>query len=141
MNFIKNEQKENVELKDGSTKECDMIVCPLRDLLSRLGDKWTVLILITLAKREKHQARFSEIKKEIPDISQRMLTTTLRSLERDGLLSRTVYPEVPPRVEYQLTELGTSILVPMEKLVDWLEINWDEIKKARKEFDVKNGEH
>ncbi len=120
-------------------KPCDgSMICPLRDLLSRLGDKWSVLVLITLAKRSEQKARFSEIKKEINDISQRMLTSTLRNLERDGLLKRTVYPEVPPRVEYELTNLGKSILKPMEGLVDWIETNWGDIRKSRKSFDEKN---
>ena len=114
-------------------------ICPLRDLLTRLGDKWTVLLLITLAKKPNHKARFGEIKKEIPDISQRMLTTTLRSLERDGLLERTVYPEVPPKVEYELTKRGVSILKPMDGLVDWIEDHWSEIKKTRIKFDKKQG--
>jgi len=113
------------------------ITCPLRDLLTRLGDKWTVLLLITLAKKPNYRARFGEIKKEIPDISQRMLTTTLRSLERDGLLERTVYPEVPPRVEYELTKRGASILKPMDGLVDWIEEHWGDIKKTRVKFDKK----
>ncbi len=129
--------KINKEIESKKVCHSGDIVCPLRDLLTRLGDKWTVLLLMTLAKREDHRARFSEIKKEIPDISQRMLTTTLRSLERDGLLLRKVYPEVPPRVEYELTKRGMSILKPMEGLVDWIEEHWDDIKKTRVQFDKK----
>ncbi len=110
-------------------------LCPLRELLTRLGDKWSVLLLLTLAKKPNNRARFSEIKREMPDISQRMLTATLRILERDGLLLRTVYPEVPPRVEYQLTSLGSSILKPMEAFVEWIEGNWSEIRSARLQFD------
>jgi DNA-binding HxlR family transcriptional regulator len=116
------------------------IICPLRDLLSRLGDKWSVLLIITLAKKPNHKARFGEIKKEIPDISQRMLTSTLRTLERDGLLKRTVFPEVPPRVEYELTTLGVSILKPMEALVEWIESNWGDIRTSRERFDLANKE-
>ncbi len=130
---------ENKNENDLLDKQCDgSMICPLRDLLSRLGDKWSVLVLITLAKRSEQRARFSEIKKEINDISQRMLTSTLRNLERDGLLKRTVYPEVPPRVEYELTGLGKSILKPMEGLVDWIETNWSDIRQSRKTFDEKN---
>ncbi len=127
------------KIEDLSKKEnCSgEILCPLRDLLTRLGDKWTVLLLITLAKKTPHRARFGEIKKEIPDISQRMLTTTLRTLERDGLLERTVYPEVPPRVEYELTKRGVSILKPMDGLVEWIEEHWVDIKKTRVKFDKK----
>ncbi len=113
------------------------VICPLRELLSRLGDKWSVLVLITLAKKPEQRARFSEIKRDIEDISQRMLTSTLRTLERDGLLQRTVYPEVPPRVEYELTHLGKSILNPMEALVEWIESNWSDIRKSRNDFDEK----
>ena len=120
-------------------KECDgSMICPLRDLLSRLGDKWSVLVLITLARRPEQRARFSEIKKDIEDISQRMLTSTLRTLERDGLLKRTVFPEVPPRVEYELTGLGKSILTPMEALVNWIETNWGDIRQSRRTFDEKS---
>lgn len=78
--------------------------CPIRDILCRLGDKWSMLVLITL--NVNGTMRFSDIQKTISDISQRMLTVTLRTLEADGLVSRTVYAEVPPRVEYQLTETG-----------------------------------
>lgn len=129
------------ECKDsnGVEKKCEgSMICPLRDLLSRLGDKWSVLVLITLAKKPEQRARFSEIKKEIQDISQRMLTSTLRTLERDGLLKRTVFPEVPPRVEYELTHLGKSILTPMEALVHWIESNWGDIRTSRATFDQKN---
>jgi len=109
--------------------------CPLRDLLSRLGDKWSVLVLLTLSEAPDHRLRFSEVKRKIEDISQRMLTTTLRNLERDGLLKRTLYPEVPPRVEYELTKLGVDILNPMYGLVQWIEGNWDTIRASRAQFD------
>ena len=81
---------------------------PLRELLARIGDKWSILLVVTLSRKPKHRARFSELQKSVDGISQRMLTTTLRQLERDGLLSREVFPEVPPRVEYELSELGLS---------------------------------
>lgn len=113
-------------------------MCPLRELLSRLGDKWSMLVILTLAKRKFHKARFSELKREIPDISQRMLTATLRILERDGLLKRTIYPEVPPRVEYEMTETGVSILKPMENLVHWIESHWKTIRHSRDTFDKKS---
>ena len=97
-----------------------------------------MLVLITLARRPEQRPRFSEIKKDIEDISQRMLTSTLRTLERDGLLKRTVFPEVPPRVEYELTGLGKSILTPMEALVNWIETNWGDIRQSRRTFDEKS---
>ena len=86
--------------------------CPIRDILCRLGDKWSMLVLITL--NVNGTMRFSDIQKTISDISQRMLTVTLRTLEADGLVSRTVYAEVPPRVEYQLTETGKT-LIPLSR--------------------------
>lgn len=127
-----------------SQKKCDGAkgeekgVCPLRELLSRLGDKWSVLLILTLARMPKERARFSELKRSLPDISQRMLTATLRNLERDGLISREMFAEVPPRVEYQLTELGVSILNPMREIVNWIEGNWTTIITSREAFDQKH---
>ena len=118
--------------------EKDQGVCPLRELLSRLGDKWSVLLILTLARMPNERARFSELKRSLPDISQRMLTATLRNLERDGLISREMFAEVPPRVEYQLTELGVSILDPMREFVKWIEGNWTTIITAREVFDHKS---
>lgn len=91
--------------------------CPIRDILSRLGDKWTILVLITL--NTNGTMRFSDIHKTIGDISQRMLTVTLRTLETDGLVKRKVYPQVPPRVEYTLTDTGLSLIPHIQALVDW----------------------
>ena len=91
--------------------------CPIRDILCRLGDIWSMLVMITL--NTNGTMRFSDIQKTISDISQRMLTVTLRTLETDGLVSRTVYAEVPPRVEYQLTETGQTLMPHIENLVGW----------------------
>ena len=91
--------------------------CPVRDVLSRLGDKWSMLLLITL--NANGTMRFSDIHKTIEDISQSMLTVTLRTLESDGLLERKIYAEVPPRVEYNLTDTGRSLIPDVEALVDW----------------------
>ncbi|MCD7850357.1 MAG: helix-turn-helix transcriptional regulator [Parabacteroides sp.] len=91
--------------------------CPIRDILCRLGDKWPMLVMITL--NANGTMRFSDIQKTISDISQRMLTVTLRTLETDGLVSRTVYAEAPPRVEYQLTETGKTLMPHIENLVGW----------------------
>lgn len=114
-------------------------ICPLRELLTRLGDKWSVLLILTLARMPEKRGRFSELKKNIPGISQRMLTATLRNLERDGILKREMFAEVPPRVEYELTELGTSILNPMKEIVVWIEGNWSTISNSREVFDEKYG--
>jgi DNA-binding HxlR family transcriptional regulator len=107
----------------------------VREFLTKFGDKWSILLIVMLAKAPGYRARFSELQRMIDGISQRMLTTTLRNLERDGFLSREVFPEVPPRVEYELTALGLTLLVPMQALVDWIGNNWNTIKRARGQFD------
>lgn len=109
--------------------------CPVREVLNRLGDKWSVLIVHTLGHETK---RFMALKQGIPDISQRMLTLTLRHLQRDGLLTRTVYPVVPPKVEYALTELGKSFSEVSFKLVDWANQNRPEIDASRLHYDQQN---
>jgi DNA-binding HxlR family transcriptional regulator len=126
-----------VELKRKKSAE-DHTRCPLRDLLTRLGDKWSMLVIITLAKADNNRLRFSELMRGINGISQRMLTTTLRHLERDGILSRKLFPEVPPRVEYTLTPRGLGLLLPVKALITWIEGQWPEIEKSRAEYDEKN---
>ena len=111
---------------------------PVREFLAQVGDKWSVLLIVTLARSPKHRARFSELQRVLKGISQRMLTTTLRSLERDGFLSREVFPEVPPRVEYELTDLGLGLLEPMQHLVRWIGANWNLIEQARQNFDKRS---
>jgi DNA-binding HxlR family transcriptional regulator len=102
-------------------------------LLSRIGDKWTVLVVQTLGTGSK---RFNELRREIPSVSQRMLTLTLRNLERDGLVSRTVTPTIPPRVDYELTELGQSLQKPICGLATWALDNVESIHAAREKFDA-----
>ena len=109
--------------------------CEFREMLDRVGDKWTLFVLVMLEQRPTQRARFSELKRSIPGISQRMLTATLRSLERDGLVTRDVYPEVPPRVEYELTPLGRKFMQPVRGLVTWLQSNWPTIRAARERFE------
>lgn len=99
--------------------------CPVRDVLARLGDKWSILILVTL--KVNGRLRFSEIQRSIGDISQRMQTITLRSLEADGLIKREIFAEIPPRVEYELTERGLSLFPHIKALVNWAYDNIDEI--------------
>jgi DNA-binding HxlR family transcriptional regulator len=111
--------------------------CDFRDVLSRIGDKWSLLVILMLEKMPDRRARFSDLKRTIPGISQRMLTATLRNLERDGMLTRHVFPEVPPRVEYQLTPLGRELMKPVRGLVYWLETRWPEIRGAREKFDAR----
>ncbi len=105
-------------------------------ILQRIGDKWTVLIIILLGNGS---LRFSELRKQVSNISQRMLTFTLRGLERDGLVTRTVTPTVPPRVDYALTPLGYSLLEPLNSLGTWAKENADDIARAQVQFD-KNAE-
>lgn len=104
-------------------------------MLARVGDKWSLLVIGALNNRTTRRARFSELKRAVPGVSQRMLTATLRGLERDGLLTREVHAEVPPRVEYELTPLGRSLMQPVRGLVTWLQGNWGSIRTARERFD------
>ncbi len=110
----------------------------LRELLTKIGDKWSILLIVVLSRSPKKTARFSELLKSVDNISQRMLTTTLRNLERDGFITRKIYPEIPPRVEYSLTTLGEGLLIPMECLVEWILGNRLAIRKAREFYDKKN---
>ena len=110
------------------TEDCRAISA----VLARIGDKWSVLIVNRLGERTR---RFNELKREVGGISQRMLTLTLRGLERDGLITRTVFPTIPPRVDYKLTPLGRSLLVPVSALGDWALKNRGKIENAQKEFD------
>ncbi len=111
----------------------DAAACPVRNVLDRIGDKWTLLTLVALASRPR---RFSELHRAIPDISKRMLTQTLRELERDGLANRQVFPTKPPKVQYSLAALGVSVLRPLAVLVDWAEDSYPAIRKARQRFDA-----
>jgi DNA-binding HxlR family transcriptional regulator len=116
-------------MKDPSSPVCRTI----STLLSRIGDKWTVLVVQTLGSGSK---RFNELRREIPSVSQRMLTLTLRNLERDGLVSRTVTPTIPPRVDYELTELGQSLQKPICGLATWAIENVEVIHAAQARFDA-----
>jgi DNA-binding HxlR family transcriptional regulator len=107
--------------------------CEIRDLLDRLADKWSLLVVELLGYGMR---RFTELRREIDGISQRMLTLTLRQLERDGLVLRTVHPVVPPRVDYELTPLGASLLDAVAPLVAWTRGHRDEIAAARADYDA-----
>jgi len=107
--------------------------CPMREVLDRIGDTWSLLVIISLQERP---VRFNALRRAIEGISQRMLTVTLRSLERDGLVSRTVRPTTPPEVEYALTGLGRSIAVPISALGVWAAQNRDRLRAAREAFDA-----
>ena len=112
-------------------KYADREQCPVRNVLDQLGDKWSVLIIGVLADRPY---RFGELKREIGDISQRMLTKTLRDLQADGMIERTVYPTTPPSVEYKLSPMGRSFLVPLSAMVDWAFAHFPAVRAARAEF-------
>lgn len=109
----------------------------MADILNRIGDKWSVMVVATLARNGI--MRFNEIKRAINGVSQRMLTLTLRNLERDGLVTRTIYPEIPPRVEYGLTELGRTLEGPIDALWAWAEQHGPAIGDARAAYDAANG--
>lgn len=110
----------------------DPAQCPVRGVLDRIGDKWSTLMVCVLGQRPY---RFGELKRAIPDISQRMLTQTLRELQRDGLVSRHVFPTQPPSVEYRITPLGRSLLAPLQALINWADAHHGDIRAARAAFD------
>lgn len=111
----------------------DQAACqPIRHVLDRVGDKWSLLVIYQLSAGK---LRFNELRRALPSISQRMLTHSLRELERDGLVLRTVIPSVPPRVDYELTPLGATLLLPVQGLVDWALAHQKEMEEARGRFD------
>ncbi|WP_328749604.1 helix-turn-helix transcriptional regulator [Streptomyces sp. NBC_00285] len=111
--------------------------CQVRQILDRVADKWSLLVIALL---ENRRLRFTELRREIDGVSQRMLTVTLRSLERDGLVKRTVHPVVPPRVEYELTPLGGTLHATIRSLVTWTEAHQEEIAVAREAYDRRAAE-
>ena len=108
--------------------------CPVREILDRIGDKWSVLVVALLGDGRK---RFSELRRSIDGVSQRMLTLTLRGLERDGLVTRTVFPTIPPRVDYELTALGRTLLEPIMALEAWAQTHRATIQSARLRYDAR----
>lgn len=110
-------------------------VCPVRSVISHIGDKWSTLVLSHLTEKP---CRFGELRRSISDISQRMLTQTLRDLQRDGYVDRVVFPTKPPSVEYSLTELGQALVASLQHLVDFAVANHDRVVEARTRFDAEN---
>lgn len=108
-------------------------ICPIRNVIARFGDKWSLLIIHILSEREV--MRFGELGREIPDISSRVLSGTLRTLEADGLVARKVYPVVPPRVEYRLTETGRSLVPLVDALTAWAQTHMETILSHRRQFE------
>ena len=117
-----------------SPKEME-VACPVRSVISHIGDKWSTLVLSHLSEKP---CRFGELRREIPDISQRMLTQTLRDLQRDGYVGREVFPTKPPSVEYSLTELGQALVASLQHLVDFAFANHARVVEARSRFDAEN---
>jgi DNA-binding HxlR family transcriptional regulator len=110
--------------------------CHAREMLARVGDKWSVYVIHVLG--DAGTLRFNELRSRVNGISQRMLTVTLRGMERDGLVTRTIYPEVPPRVEYALTDLGATLRRLVRGLVEWSEAHLTEVDAARAAYDARN---
>ena len=110
--------------------------CPIRNILSRIGDKWSMLVLYTLETDEAK--RFKELQRNIPDISQKMLTATLRMLEADGLVKREAFAEVPPRVKYSLSDKGKTLLPHINALLSWATDNMDDIYESRRHYLIKD---
>lgn len=110
--------------------------CPIRNILSRIGDKWSMLVLYTLETDEAK--RFKELQRNIPDISQKMLTATLKMLEADGLVKREAFAEVPPRVEYSLSDKGKTLLPHINALISWATDNKDDIYESRRHYLIKD---
>ncbi len=120
-------------MRKNSEKNSIVEICPIRNVISRFGDKWSLLIILLLNENEK--LRFNQLGKMIPDISTKVLSSTLKTLEADNLVKRTVYPEVPPRVEYNLTETGISLVPIINQLTQWALDNMKPIIAHRKKYD------
>ncbi len=127
---IKAEGSKQRELKGGRNEEAlrsQYLACPIRNVLSRFGDKWSMLVLFLLNRSETGVMRFNEIRRFMSDCSQKMLSQTLKNLEQSHLVRREVFPEVPPRVEYSLTETGKSLMPAITALIDWGQEHFSEV--------------
>ena len=133
--FSNNRRNQCVMTKKNGGKTWVLDACPIRQVLDRFGDKWSILIVELLS--HEGTLRFGEIAQTIGDISQKMLTVTLRSLESDGLITRRFYPEIPPRVEYELSDLGRSLVPHIQQLTAWGNANMQTIMDNRKKFEEK----
>ena len=111
------------------SKEVDAkyIACPIRQVISKFGDKWSMLVLYTIGQSENNVLRFSELHEHMLDCSQKMLSKTLKELNESHLIDRKVYPEVPPRVEYRLTDIGKSLIPAIDQLIGWAKIHFDDV--------------
>lgn len=118
-------------------EKSDLIIeiCPIRNVVSRFGDKWSLLVLLVIDRGGV--IRFNELGRMIPDISTRVLSTTLKTLEADGLIDRKVYAQVPPKVEYSLTETGKSLIPLLMKLTEWAQTNMKKVMEHRSEYETR----
>ena len=135
--FVSLHIQKNIDMTKDFIKDPIFPECPIRNVLARIGCKWTLAVIYTLGGSET-PLRFKDIERANPDCSQKMLTQTLRGLEADGLICRTVYPEMPPRVEYALTERGRSFLPVMRQLLDWAYHNLHDIISDREKYHEQN---
>lgn len=119
-------------MKRSTVEDARFPACPVRNILARLCDKWALLVLYLLARSQGGRLRFTELKQAMPDISQKMLATTLRTLEEDGYLTRRLYAEVPPRVEYSLTARSETLRPVLEDLLAWAVDNMDAVMRDRR---------
>lgn len=122
-------------------EKSDLIIemCPIRNVVSRFGDKWSLLVLLVIDR--EGVIRFNELGRMIPDISTRVLSTTLKTLEADGLINRKIYAQVPPKVEYSLTETGKSLIPLLRQLTEWALANMTNVMKHRSEYETKQTAH
>lgn len=122
-------------------EKSDLIIemCPIRNVVSRFGDKWSLLVLLVIDR--EGVIRFNELGRMIPDISTRVLSTTLKTLEADGLINRKIYAQVPPKVEYSLTEIGKSLIPLLRQLTEWALANMTNVMKHRSEYKTKQTAH
>ena len=120
-------------MAEKNVKFSDIESCPIRNVVARFGNKWAILVLLIL--QEESCLRFNQLRKMMPDISSKVLSSTLQVLEADGLVRRTLYPEVPPRVEYELTEMGFSLMPIIEDLTQWASSNMPTIMNHREHFE------
>lgn len=124
-------------MQQKSEKYSIIEICPIRNVVSRFGDKWSLLVILILSEHEA--VRFSELRRAIPDISSRVLSSTLRALEADGLIARTVFPVVPPRVDYALTPMGRSLVPLIQRLTEWAAAHMESIVAHRRAFKARSG--
>lgn len=128
--------RRKIEIYRANVADGGLANCPIRNVVQNVFDKWSALLLMALAEKPY---RFGELRRLVPDISQRMLTQTLRDLQRDGYVHREVFPTKPPSVEYSLTDLGRSMFSALQFFLDWAERHFDDVQAARSAFDAAEG--